>query len=271
MGFLNRWEQRLRPFAIPQLTLGLVLAQVVAYIALFAAQGMENQGAAQRLMLIPDLVMAGEVWRLITFLAVPPVTNPIFAFFFWYIFFMMGSALEQNWGDFRYNLYLLIGYLATVAVSFLTPSMPASNGYLQASVFLAFAQLYPNFELRLFFILPVKVKWLALIAWIGYFLTVAFGSWNDRLLVLASVGNFFLFFGKEIKNQVIHGQRRMATQAKRISTKSQPYFHRCTTCGITDRDNPTMEFRYCSKCADASGYCSEHIHNHEHVTEAETK
>ena len=111
--------------------------------------------------LVPTKVLHGEVWRLVTFLCEPPTNNLVFAFFFWYLFFLMGTALESTWGVFRYNVYLLVGWAATVAVSFIQPEAPASAGFLQGSVFLAFAYLYPNFQLLLFFILPVKVKWLA--------------------------------------------------------------------------------------------------------------
>ena len=273
MRLLHKLERKLGWFAVPQLTLGWIVCQVLAYVLTQLPGLLPNDLPADahgaplifRLMLIPNLVLQGEVWRLVTFLAVPPITNPLFAFFFWYLLYLMGTALEHTWGAFRYNVYLLVGYLATVAVAFLAPQDPVSNGYLQASVFLAFAFLYPNFELRLFFILPVKIKWLALLTWIGYFLTVVFGDWNSRLPVLASVCNFFLFFGAEVLDRMRAGRRRMATQAARLGVKQQPYFHRCVTCGITDRTHPTMDFRYCSQCVGTCGYCSEHIHQHEHV------
>jgi hypothetical protein len=204
------------------------------------------------------------VWRLASFLFTPPCANPVFAFFFWYMFYLMGTALEAHWGAFRYNLFLLLGWLATVGVSFITPEVPASPGFLQGSVFLAFAFLFPDFVLYLFFILPVKIKWLALLTWIGYFLTVVFGDWSSRLLVLASVINFLLFFGERIYARMRFGHRRMLQQAGRVATQDKP-FHRCTVCGITDRTHPDMEFRYCSKCDGQHGYCREHIRNHEHV------
>jgi hypothetical protein len=221
--------------------------------------------------LIPQLVWQGEVWRLVTFLFVPPATAfPIFLFFFWYLFYLMGTVLEQQWGVFRYNVFLLIGYVATTAVSFLTPEAPSSNVFLQGSVFLAFAALFPDFVLNLFFILPVKVKWLALVAWIGYLFRFVFGDWQDRLLVLASVANVFLFFGRELWSRVRQGQRRMAWQAKVSQDRNKPR-HRCMVCGITSVTHPKMQFRYCSKCVGQCGYCTEHVHNHEHVTEPVTE
>ena len=270
MNFLTKLEQKLGRFAVPHLTLGLIACQVLVFLAIQVQVNPERQQAFEhRLLLIPDLVMAGEVWRLITFLVVPPITNVIFAFFFWYLFYLMGTALEYNWGSFRFNLYLLIGYLATVAVSFLEPNSPSSNGYLQASVFLAFAFLFPDFELYIMFLLPVKIKWMALLTWIGYGFTLLFGEWLSRFLVLASVANYLLFFGKDIIDRVKVGRRRMAVQAARLKVKEPPYNHRCTICGITDKTNPSMDFRYCSKCAGARGFCTEHLRNHEHITTEE--
>ena len=162
-------------FAVPHLTIGLILCQIVVYAAaqaelLKAGQGgLQQRTVLDRIALVPEKVLEGQVWRLVTFVCEPPVTNVVFAFFFWYMFYLMGEALELSWGTFRYNVYLLIGYLATAAVSFLTPEVPASIGFLEGSVFLAFAALFPDFEISLFFLLPVKIKWLALLAWIGYF------------------------------------------------------------------------------------------------------
>ena len=266
MNFLAKLEQKLGRFALPHLTLGWIACQILVYFAVQMQINPERQQAFERrLLLIPEFVLAGEVWRLVTFLVVPPITNVIFAFFFWYLLYLMGTALESHWGKFRFNLYLLIGYLATVGASFLVPDSPSSNGYLQASVFLAFAFLYPDFELYIMFLLPVKIKWLALLTWISYGLTLITGDWLSRFLVLASVANFLLFFGRDIIDRVKVGRRRMALQAARLKVKEPPYIHRCTICGITDKTHPTMDFRYCSKCAGARGFCTEHIRNHQHI------
>jgi len=163
-------------------------------------------------------------------------------------------------------MFLLIGIVATIAVSFLQPAAPSSNLFLQGSVFLAFAFLFPDFVLNLFFILPVKIKWLALVAWIGYLVQFLRGDWSDRLLVLASVGNFLLFFGGEIVQRFRSDRRRTAWEAKQDRAKRRPR-HRCLVCGITNVTHPTMQFRYCTKCVGQCGYCTEHVHNHEHITE----
>jgi hypothetical protein len=227
------------------------------------------------LVLVPRLVMEGELWRPFTFLFIPPVgdlslLSLIFAMFGWFLFYLMGTALENHWGTFRYNVFLLVGWMATVAAAFVTPDVPSTNVFVMGSVFLAFAFLNPDFELYIMFLLPVKVKWLALIAWCGYAIMLIVGPWETRLAVLASVSNFLLFFGKELYFRVKGARRRMALQAKQFATVKPEYFHRCSICGITDKTHPKMEFRYCSKCTGSPGYCMEHLKNHEHVTAPQT-
>ena len=269
-GSLSNLERKLRGWALPQLTLILVVGQVVAYFFIFD----DNPGVPEginmrsRLLLVPQKVLAGEVWRLATFLVVPPVTNLLFAIFFWYLFYLMGTALEHTGGAFRYNVYFLVGDAATVAVSFLTPEQPSSNGYLLASVLLAFAFLYPDFQSLHLLYHPAQNQMAALLTWVGYLVMLAKGDWLDRLLILASVCNFLLFFGQEILKWWQTGLRQTARPAadQRFGLRERPFYHRCTVCGITDRTHPDMDFRYCSKCA-VRGYCMEHLHQHEHVTD----
>ena len=266
-------ERRLGRFAIPNITLGLIIAQVMVYLmAQVRPELIEN------IVLIPSKVLEGEVYRLILFLAQPPgvdpwigpfLAGPIFAFFYWYLFYLMGTALEYHWGTFRYNMFLLIGYVATIAVGFVYPEWPVTNTFVQGSVFLAFATLYPDFLLSLFFILPVKIKWFAMFAWITNFLLVAFGPWPVKLTVIASVANYFLFFGSSVWANMRQHRLRMEWQAKTVTKRDQPR-HRCVVCGVTEQDNRHLDFRYCSKCAGTCCYCSEHLTNHEHVTTAKT-
>lgn len=258
MSWLNNLERKFRRYAVPNITVYLILGQVMFFV--FAVSG---RFILERVVLVPERVLDGEWWRLITFLFIPPTRSPIFAFFAWYLFYLMGSALENRWGAFRYNLFILIGWLVTVAVSFLAPYYPATNVFIGGSVFLAFAYLYPEFQLYIFFILPVRIKWLALITWVSYFYQFATGGWGTKLMILASLSNYLLFFGKDIYLSVKSGRRRMAVQAREIASRSQP-FHTCAVCGITDRSHPQMEFRYCSDCG-GLGYCKDHIFNHEHA------
>jgi hypothetical protein len=260
MKLLDKMEKRLGDFALPNVTIFLIAGQAIFYV-LFMTGKLDRSITH----LAAGLLLEGEWWRLVTFPFDPPLSNPIFAFFAWYLFYLMGSALEGEWGAFRYNIFLLIGYFMTVAVSFLIPSYPVSNAFLGGSVFLAFAFLYPDFVLQLFLILPVRIKWLALITWLGYGYLMIFGDWSSRLLVLASICNFLLFFARDLIWMMKSGQRRMAKQALQRPKSGNEPFHQCTVCGITDKSHPQMDFRYCPQCAGQRGYCREHIFMHEHV------
>ena len=204
MALLNRLERLFGRVAIPNISLYLVLGQVVFWSVAFL--GFFD---LERIALLPLAVRHGEAWRLFTFLLLPPSSSPVFIAFAWYIFWMMGTALEHYWGVFRYNLFIFVGWALTVGVAFLYPASYATNLFLAGSVFLAFAFLNPDFEMLILFILPVKIKWLALIQWLFYGYAVIAGSWPVRLGVLASVGNFLLFFSSEIVQRMKTGRRQV--------------------------------------------------------------
>jgi hypothetical protein len=195
------------------------------------------------------------------------MTDAIFLAFGLYMFYLMGSALEHFWGEFHFNAYIFIGWALTTAVAFVVPGAYATNTFIAGSVFLAFAWLNPDFELLIFFILPVKIKWLALLQWLFYGFYLVVGSWSLRLMILASIGNFLIFFSRDLLLRAGSGRRRAVQHARQYGNESddaEPR-HRCHKCGKTDLTHPQMEFRYCSKCAGEECYCSEHIANHEHT------
>jgi hypothetical protein len=273
MSLLSRLESKLGRYAVPNLTLFLIAGQVVAYMAQSAPAGAVP--VASKLALIPDKVLQGEWWRVITFVFAPPITNPLFAFFAWYLFYLMGTTLESTWGAFRYNVYLAIGYFASIASTFLfwfatgMPGQAATNAFLYGSVFLAFARLFPDFELQLLFIFPVKIKWLALVTWIGYLWTlIAADHWLTRIMVVAAVLNYLLFFGRDIARGMKHSHRGMQFRAQALKTPGvhggARIIHECRVCGLTSETSPKTQFRYCSKCNGDYCYCPEHLHNHEH-------
>lgn len=263
---IDKLERRFRRFGIPNLTQALILVQMVCFVLAEARPQFLEQ-----IVLVPELVLQGEVWRLITFVFEPPSAKIIWAALSWYMFFLMGTALEGQWGTFRYNLYLLIGYLGTLAAVFLIPQAReqlATNVFLGGSVFLAFAYFYPDFQIYLFFLLPVKVKYLAMLTWAGYLLSFAEGSWSIRATILAAVANFLLFFGGDVW-QRMRGTHRRMEHARRQLAAPRRVVHTCTICGATEKTHPQMEFRYCSKCAGSYEYCADHLRDHLHVTAPE--
>ncbi|MFT5324541.1 MAG: hypothetical protein ACI8P0_002403 [Planctomycetaceae bacterium] len=259
MRLLDRLERKLRPYAVPNVTMIIIMGQVLAYIL-----SKSNPQILERMVLVPRLVMEGEVWRLGSFCFVPPMDNLFFFFIAMMIFHMMGSALEQTWGAIRYNLFLISGYIATVSVSFVYPDQMATNMFIGTSVFLAFAWLYPNYVFYIMFILPVKVRWLALLTWIGLIYGLITGDMPTRLFILAGIANFILFFGRDVIQRVRSKGRRIQHTAQVAADAKKPK-HECVVCGVTDKSDTTIEFRYCSKCEGALCYCENHLRDHAHV------
>lgn len=258
MTLIKQLERKLGRFAIRDLTVYLVGGQGLALVLGIIQP--EFLGAIQ---LVPAAVWAGQWWRLLSFVFTPPAGNPIFAIFALYLLFFMGRALEAHWGTFRYNLYVLIGFAMTITTAFVFGLYVASNGYITGSIFLAFAYLFPEFELFLFFVLRIKIKWLALVTWLFYGYSLLAGDGDTRLLILAAVTNFLLFFGRDLYHRARYGVRRNRAQASAIAARNKA-IHTCTVCGITDKSHPAMDFRYCSKCEPPVAYCTAHLGSHAH-------
>ena len=259
MKLLDVLDKKFGRFAVPNLTIYLIAGQSFFYL-MFMTGKLERSST----YLSADLLMQGEWWRLFTLPFDPPRQSLIFTLFAWYFCYMLGSTLEEHWGAFRYNVYLLFGCLMTVAASFLVPGYPISNGFLAGSVFLAFATLFPDYQILLFFVLPVRIKWLALLTWLGYAYQLIFGDWATRLMVLAATANFLVFFARDIVTNIRYGRRQIVKKAAGLTRRENGPQHRCTTCGITDQSHPQMDFRYCPQCNGQFGYCREHIFSHQH-------
>lgn len=265
MSWLDHIERRFRRFAIPNLTGFLAGFQAALWLLIQILPGQAAKGAIlEGFLLIPDKVLAGEVWRLATFLFLPSGVG-LLSIFCIYLFWLMGTALEGQWGTVRYNFYVLIAALTTIAAAFLLPNGgPATNMFIGSSVFLAFAYLYPDFTLSIYFILPIRIKWLALLTWIGYGFVLIEGDWPSRAYILASICNFLLFFGRDIFHRMRYGKHTMETAFRKVTEGRKP-FHTCAICGLTEHDEPQEDFRICSKCdASTFEYCSQHLRNHEH-------
>ncbi|MBW7858011.1 MAG: hypothetical protein H3C43_06935 [Leptonema sp. (in: Bacteria)] len=180
-----------------------------------------------------------------------------------YVFYLFGQQLEQSVGDFKYTLYIFTGYIFVLVG---TIFYPMSANFVYLSVFLAIAHLAPDMQILLFFVLPIKMRWIALI-------TVAFVLYGPISLLfrqgailpllgpLLGFANYLLFFG------IPHLLRNRGTARGRNfkrQMKTAPTVHKCAICGLTEADDPTMDFRYCVDCDDLE-YCTNHLHNHRHI------
>lgn len=216
MQWLNKLERKLGKIAIPNLMLLVVILMFVVFMVdmMFPASGLYYLLTFNR-----DAILEGQVWRLLSFALIPPASRSIWILISLYFYYFVGSSLEASWGSFKFNIYYFCGLLATIASGFITGY--AENSFLNLSLFFAFAMLYPNLEVRLFFILPVKIKWLAWLDGALFLFQFIFGSWSTRATIIVSLLNFFLFFGKNfidsIKQAVIvaKNRRRFKNQWRR--------------------------------------------------------
>jgi hypothetical protein len=190
VNFLSRLERYFGWIAIGRLPVYIVAAQAILYV-----WTLQSPDVIAWLHMDPYAVQHGEVWRLITFLFLVPIKNPIFAFVYLYFQYFCGVALEDEWDSFRFTLFYLFGAVMSIAAAFLVGGDANGAFYLNETTFLAFAALHPDFQILLFFIIPLRVKWIAWLAWaqiIWSFLPLPL-LW--KVAVLLSLGNYFVFLG----------------------------------------------------------------------------
>lgn len=268
--WFGRIERKLGKYSIKNLMLYITaLNCATALLSIVLSQTEMSNTIMMNLMLIPSLVMHGEVWRLVTFLFIPPTTSPLWLLFTLYFYYMVGNTLEHEWGSFKFDLYYLIGVLGTIGATFLTGGIGTSV-FLNFSLIFAFSYLFPNYQIMIFFFIPIKMKYLSL----AYAVLLIYMFRGDLLYGLITVGgsvlNFLLFFGKDIIIRLSTGRKayynRRSYEAK---IPKDITIHKCTVCGRTEKDDKNLEFRYCSECRGDYEYCMEHLYTHKHVGEAD--
>ncbi|MEM6690949.1 MAG: hypothetical protein AAF664_16090 [Planctomycetota bacterium] len=265
---LLKLERIVRPIAVPNLTEIFIACQAGMFLA-----SRTDSFDITRLPLIWERVFAGEYWRLGTFIVYPPNVDFIFIIFYLYLFYFMGRSLEYAWGTVRYNLYFMLGLVVSALSGLIVQDAVITGTFFQATVFLAFATLNPDFEIRLMFILPVKIKYLAAISMLFVAVRILFGSAGETITGLAAISNYLLFFAPEHIKQFRNVQRRAkfaglnARERSILRGKTAQVRHQCRLCEKNDVTHPNEEFRYCSKCKDTPAYCQECLNNHVCVTD----
>ena len=285
---VDRFAMKHPRFGIPNLMKFIVIGNVLVYLlAVFA--GYE---AISFLGFSWAAVARGELWRLVTFVFMPgyySTGDVLWLALFLYLYYMIGTTLEREWGTAKFNLYYLSGVVLTLIVGIVAGLVFRTNlyitgaDYVNLSMFFAFAVLYPDTQFLLFFFIPVKVKWLAWFDAALFAFAVAQNLFTSPLMALLPVVallNFFVFFWTRItdelswrrnraRHQTSHQtiQFKAAVRQQKKKEAQRGYRHKCAVCGRTDTDNPDLEFRYCSRCAGYHCFCQDHIFNHEHFTE----
>ena len=288
----NGLRRKLEKYAIPNLTLYLIICYGIGYLMQYLVPA-----GYQYLMLDPFLVLKGQVWRLVTWILIPPdSSNIFFVLITLYLYYSLGGLLERIWGTYKYNVYLFSGLLFTILGAFVLcgysvlmgaqPTMYTglyllNNGsavyfgqfstyYINMSIFLACAARIPDVQVLLMFIFPIKVKWLGIVYGIILLVNCIQGGIATWIVVIFSLLNFLVFFlrskgkmhlsvGQIKRQQEFHQKMRSAGQTKGITR------HKCAICGRTELDGDDLEFRFCSKCNGNYEYCQYHLFTHEHV------
>lgn len=306
MNWLYKLERKFGRYAMDRLPLYLIFCYVVGYAIQIATKGsLEIMGY---LSLNPYLILHGQVWRLVSWILIPPESLSFFTLIMLYFYYSVSNTLTNVWGSFRFNVYLLGGMLFTVIGSFAMMGyvyltypeeiallsaaevfgnlqyvggwfMQFSTYYINMSIFLAFAATFPDAQVYLMFLLPIRIKILGII----YAVMLAYQFFTSNIVIKFVIGasllNFIIFFlstrnYKRISPSEIHrrnsyrrkvreaykGDNVVSFNGKRVISR-----HKCAVCGRTEHDDDTLVFRFCSKCDGNYEYCNEHLNNHEHV------
>ena len=274
-----------RDKGIPNLMLYISLGTALVYLF---SQFSGNYILYYYLMFDRELILQGQLWRLISYPLTYNAGSLLLTAISLFCYYSLGRAMENIWGTFRFNLFYLSGILMMDIYCMIFNGAYADVYYLNLSLFLSYATMFPNTHFLLFFIIPVKAWIFALIDLVLVLFGLITYPFPANLFSVISLANYFLFFGKDVLNVIPLSWRSNARWLFRkgprkskgskvvpfpsagsyqatTATPNAPYTHRCTVCGRTDVDHPELEFRYCSRCKGYFCYCEDHINNHSHI------
>ncbi len=289
MKFLNKLERKIGKYAIQNISLMLIICYGFGYAIQFV-----NASFLDYLTLNPYLVIRGQIWRLVTWILVPPSGFGFFTIISLYFYYWLGTTLERTWGAFRYNLFLFSGMIFTILGSFVllaycfvtfAPQIASvgaesffvhnigyffysfSTYYVNLSIFLAFAMTFPDMQVLLFFIVPIKIKWLGILDAVMTIYAFFASGIVGRIIIGASLLNVLVFFfaTRDLFRMSPKQIRRRQTFRQEVKRSTTITRHKCAICGRTEADGEHLEFRFCSKCDGNYEYCQDHLFTHEHV------
>ena len=292
MKFTSNFEKKFGKYAIKNLSMVLIICYACGYLIQMAAPNL-----LYYLYLNPyEILFHGQVWRLVTWIIVPPSGFDLFTLLMLYFYYSLGTTLERTWGTYRYNVYIFSGILFTILGAFLlfgytalvqneidtqlalyltwginspetNPAFRFSTYYVNMSIFLAFASTYPNMQVLMFFLIPIRIKILGIIY--GALLVYQFlmGSIATQFVIAASLMNFIVFFvtGRGKVHLTPKQAKRRQEFKREVKKTTKITRHKCAICGRTEETNPELEFRFCSKCEGNYEYCQDHIFTHTHI------
>ena len=292
MKLLNKLEKKFGKYAIKNLMYYIIMLYALGFVILLVKPEIYTQW----LSLNASAILSGQIWRIFTYIIYPPTGSLITILISLYFYYTIGTLLERQWGTFRFNLYFFTGVLlhAIAAIFiYLVWGMVLEMGtyYLNLSMFFAFAAMFPNMQVLFMWLIPIKMKWLAWIDGIYFAVTIVAGFMSDHLSVdmiyrlysfgiiankayavmaLVSLLNFLIYAStfRSVQRMAPKEVYRRKSYEHKVAQAQPPKNvprHKCVICGRTEKDNPDLEFRYCSKCEGNYEYCQDHLFTHEHV------
>ncbi len=288
---MSKFEKKFGKYAIRNISLVLIMCYAVGYVIQLISPSF-----LYMLTLDPYQILHGQVWRIFTWIVVPPDSLDIFTILMLYVYYSIGNTLEYVWGTYQYNVYLFMGMLFTIVASFLSmglcyalfPDVFAVAGqaeqifmagstifstyYINMSILLAYALTFPTAQMLFMFLIPIRMKWLGIAYTVLLVIQFISGTGSPLLNVFyrgaigASLLTVLVFFLKSRNHMHMTPKqiKRRQEFKHEVKVNSKPAGHKCTICGRTD-EVEGLEFRYCSKCAGNHEYCHEHLFTHEHV------
>ena len=280
---INKLERKFGRYAIRGLMKYIMLLYGLGLIMFFVSPEFYSNWLS---LDVEKTFLHFQLWRLITFLIQPIEQNNIFfVLITMYLYYFIGNMLEMKWGSFRFNLFYFSGVLFNILLCVLIYvftyfvvgtgiSVGVGLEYINLAMFFAFAVYFPDLELLVFFILPIKIKYLAWLNAAFFVYGILTASFPENLLPVVAMLNFCVFCGGELL-RMLRGRKttkqavsfRREARRIRYEQAQKLYNHKCAVCGRTDTDHPELEFRYCSRCAGYHCFCQDHINNHIHFTE----
>jgi len=279
---MSKFEKKFGKYAIKNLTLIIIVAYVIGYVI-----QQIDPTLVLYLSLDPYRILHGEVWRLFTWILIPPSVLDFFTIIMLFFYYSIGTTLERTWGAYRYNVYLFsgmgftilsaflhMGYLyligagaADVAMHSLGYSLCFSTYYINLSIFLAFAATYPEAQVLLMFVIPVKMKWMAILDIVLLVAEFIVGVVATKFVVGAALLNLAVFYltSRNMSHMSPKQMKRRAEFKQEVKKNTPITRHKCAICGKTEETDEHLEFRFCSKCNGNYEYCSDHLFTHEHV------
>ena len=276
MNFLNKMERKFGRYALTNLSMYIVLTYAAGYLLYMVTPQVLNY-----MTLEPAMILRGQVWRIVSWLLIPPSTQNIFFTLITLMFYYsIGTSLERTWGAFRYNVYIFSGILMTIIGAFILYFVLGGNVlfgglfstyYISMSIFLAYAATYPNNQVLFMMIIPLKIKWLGVAYALMILAEMIQSGWAVRVAIICSLMNFIIFFFmtrnmSRYNPKESHRRKEFQRAVHRSQVNNNGITkHKCAICGRTEKDGEHLEFRFCSKCNGNYEYCQDHLFTHTHI------